>query len=65
MANMPKPQKSKAPAAVQPAGGYHSQAASHDPCCIPVSTPSNTSWSGKDGSGGHPATHHIMNPTAH
>lgn len=35
---LPKPEASKAPAYVQPAGGYHAQSAM-DPCCIPESQP--------------------------
>jgi hypothetical protein len=62
---LPKPQKSKAPAPTQPVGGYHSHA-TKDSCCIPVSTPSNTSWTGSNKNDtGHSAVHHILNPTAH
>ena len=61
---LPKPQKSKAPAPTQPVNGYP-LAKTSDPCCIPVSTPSNTSWSGSDSAGGPAATAHIKNPTAH
>ena len=61
-----KPQKSKAPAYVQPVGGHHSQKTTHDSCCIPEkSVPANTSWTGKDGASGLAPTHHIVNPTAH
>lgn len=63
---MPKPAKSKAPASVQPVGGYHSKAATHDPCCIPVTVPPLLG-NGKDSASGPApaATHHIANPTAH
>lgn len=33
------PEKSKAPAYVQPAGGAHSESTTVDPCCIPESVP--------------------------
>lgn len=62
---LPKPAKSKAPAPTQPVGGYTPQRTNVDSCCIPVQTPSNTSWSGKDSAGGPAATSHILNPTAH
>ena len=62
---LPKPAKSKAPAPTEPVGGYHSKAASHDPCCIPVAAPAGTAWTGKDSAGGPAATSHILNPTAH
>lgn len=60
-----KPQKSKAPASVQPAGGWHNNATVADPCCIPVSVPPLLANGSGDSSSGPDATHHIMNPTAH
>ncbi len=61
---LPKPAKSKAPAPTQPVGGYPLSKTT-DPCCIPVSTPSNTSGTGKSATSGPAATHHIQTPTAH
>lgn len=52
------PEKSKAPANVAPAGGYHPQT-EIDPCCIPVSTApllSNASKSDSSLSGGAEGT---------
>jgi hypothetical protein len=69
---MPKPAKSKAPASVQPVGGYHSKAATHDPCCVPGGVETGSSVNGsskaKDDNtfyGTVGAVGHIANPTAH
>lgn len=63
-----KPQKSKAPAPTEPAGGYHSQG-SMDPCCIPggvTSDPIEYNTAGDSGLGGADwAMGHILPPTAH
>lgn len=60
-----KPQKSKGTSPTQPVGGYQSTSTTIDSCCIPESVPANVAWTGKDSSGGMPATAHIQTPTAH
>lgn len=62
------PEKSKAPAYVQPAGGYHPDSAL-DPCCIPESTPpllSNSSRKDDSTAWGNEGTFAgFIPPTAH
>lgn len=63
-----KPQKSKAPAPTEPAGGYHPQG-KIDPCCIPggVTAAAHEHNTAPDGSlgGAAWAVGHISTPTAH